>query len=490
MLMTPKNNILNRSSFRKILLMKSYFLQITAMGLFLLAGLTCHGAERTTKPNILFLFTDDQRADTIAALGNRHIITPNIDKLVEQGMSFSNAYCMGGTSPAVCLPSRAMVLSGQSLYHLPPPREIRSKKFKTNLARSFNDAGYVTYHHGKSGNTPHGIHAQFDHSRYVSNDQKERMSGRPGKEIADAAVEFLDAHQTDKPLLMYLAFGNPHDPRVVIDEVRNRYDEQQMPLPKNYMPLHPFDNGEMIIRDETLAPWPRTKAEMRRQLTDYYGVMTYLDEQIGRVINKLKEIGVYENTIIVYSSDHGLAMGSHGLMGKQNLYDHSMKSPLVFSGPGIPQGQSDTFVYLYDLFPTFCELAGVTLPENIDGQSFAPVLAGEKFQGRDKLFLGYMNVQRALRDGHWKLIQYPQVNQTQLFNLAEDPDELNNLADDAKYQEIRERLLKQLAEVQAESGDHLPLTSNQPKPAKVTAEEITRRSAAALKAREKARRKK
>ena len=127
---------------------------------------------------------------------------------------------------------------------------------------------------------------------------------------------------------------------MVIPEYRNRYDESKMPLPSNYLPLHPFHDGWMSGRDEQLAAWPRSEAEIRKHLTDYYGVITYLDEQIGRILQALEETGESANTVIIFSSDHGLAIGSHGLMGKQNLYEDAMKPPLIFAGPGIRQGRS------------------------------------------------------------------------------------------------------------------------------------------------------
>ena len=215
-------------------------------------------AEKARRPNVLFLFTDDQRADTIHALGNSLIRTPNIDRLAHSGFTMGNAYCMGGNVPAVCLPSRTMLISGRSLFHLKG-----ATAEAPNLPRSFNDAGYLTYHHGKRGNTPHAILTNYQINKYLKNDQEERTSGFPGKEIADDAVAFLKERPKDQPFFMYLAFANPHDPRVVTRMYRDRYDEPSMPLPANYLPIHPFNNGELLIRDEQLAPWPRTPEVVR-----------------------------------------------------------------------------------------------------------------------------------------------------------------------------------------------------------------------------------
>ncbi|MGH7138933.1 MAG: sulfatase-like hydrolase/transferase, partial [Pirellulales bacterium] len=322
-------------------------------------------------------------------------------------------------------------------------------------------------------NTPLGIQKEFQVNKYLGDDQAERRSGYPGKEIADAAVEFLKRQRGQQPFLMYLAFANPHDPRVVNREYRSKYRDAEMQLPGNYLPLHPFDNGELAVRDEKLAPWPRSVDEIRRQLADYYGVIAHLDFQIGRILEALRESGQYENTIIVFSSDHGLAMGSHGLMGKQSLYEHSMKSPLIFSGPRIARGESDALVYLYDIFPTICELAAVEPPREIDGRSFAAVAHGESHQARDTIFLAYREVQRALRQGEWKLIRYPKINETQLFNLRDDPDEMHNLAE-SEASRVKS-MMALLAAQQRLNGDSLPLTSDSPAPRQVTAEQLEKR---------------
>jgi arylsulfatase A-like enzyme len=419
---------------------------------------------RTSRPNVLFLFTDDQRADTIHALGNPLIQTPNLDRLAERGFVFRNAYCMGGNQPAVCLPSRTMLMSGRSLFHL---KEATAQA--ASLPRTFGAAGYVTYHHGKRGNTPQAIQTSFQINKYLANDQAERSSGYPGKEIADAAVAFLNERPRDKPFFMYLAFANPHDPRVVNREYRDRYQEAAMPLPANYRPLHPFNNGELLVRDEQLAPWPRTPEVVRSHLTDYYGVITYLDMQIGRILQVLKDQAIDDETIIVFSSDHGLAIGSHGLFGKQNIYEDGMKVPLIFAGPGIPRGRSEAFAYLFDIFPTLLDLAGLPNAEGLDGLSLAPILRGESQGVRDAVFLAYRNFQRSIRVGPWKLIRYPEINRSQLFNLAADPAENHDLAADPASESKVQELMARLAAEQKRQGDTLPLTSAQPKDATVDA---------------------
>jgi arylsulfatase A-like enzyme len=324
----------------------------------------------------------------------------------------------------------------------------------------------VTYHHGKKGNTAPLIQAKFDINKYLASDEAERRSGEPGKEIVDDAIKFLgEQPAAANPFFMYLAFGNPHDPRVAAQKYLDQYDRDAIPLPKNFRPMHPFDNGEMTVRDEKLLPWPRTEADVRRTLHEYYATITALDFHIGRLLQSLKELGKLDNTLIVFSADQGIAVGSHGLLGKQNLYDAGMKAPLIFAGPGIPQGESHALMYLLDIYPTVCDLVGATVPAGIDGVSFRPVIAGKVPEIRRELFLSYLHVQRAIRNQRWKLIRYPQVDVTQLFDLQSDPDEMHDLATEPTQRERVQAMLERLAAVQPTWGDSAPLTVPNPKPA-------------------------
>ncbi len=438
-------------------------------------------ASAAAKPNVLFLFADDMRADSIAALGNPVVKTPNLDSIAKRGFAFRNGFCFGGNSPGVCTPSRNMLLSGNAYFRwkdFQPPAAKPNKKGKgggakgsiapgdtPNFPLSMQAAGYETYHHGKKGNTAPLIQARFQHNKYLENDEAERRNGEPGQEIANHAVTFIKERDAGTPFFMYLAFANPHDPRVAAQQYLDQYQREQIPLPKNYKPVHPFDNGEMSIRDEKLSPWPRTEDEIRRTLHEYYATITALDAHIGRILAALKESGQMENTIILFSADQGIAVGSHGLLGKQNLYNAGMNSPLFFAGPGIPQGSSDAPVYLFDIYPTVCDLVGAEAPKTIDGISFKPVIEGKSPAVRAEMFLSYMQVQRAVIADGFKLIRYPQINRSQLFDFANDKDELNDLANDPAQKERIIALMTKMEKWQKHYGDDLPLTSVNPKPA-------------------------
>jgi arylsulfatase A-like enzyme len=364
-----------------------------------------------------------------------------------------------------------MLLSGKAYFRwkefVPPNGRagLLAPATAPNFPLSMKEAGYFTYHHGKRGNSATLIQAQFDVNQYLKNDESERRSGEPGQEIVDGAIQFLRERTDERPFFMYLAFGNPHDPRVAAQKYLDQYHRDEIPLPKNFLPQHPFDNGEMAVRDERLLPWPRSEAAIRQTLHEYYATITGLDFHIGRLLRTLEELRLADNTVILFSADQGMALGSHGLLGKQSLYEAAMKSPLILAGPGIRSGGSDALVQLLDIYPTVCALVGFTPPAGIDGISFKPVLDGTGSGSRRELFFSYMNVQRAIRDERWKLIRYPQVNVTQLFDLQADPEETRDLAADPAQAERIADLLMRLKRLQSTFGDDQPLTVANPKPA-------------------------
>jgi len=296
----------------------------------------------------------------------------------------------------------------------------------------------------------------------LSNETRERQcdhihAGKHSSELfADVSVDFLRGYEGDNPFFMYVSFMAPHDPRTMPKEYMDMYDPEKITLPENFMAEHPFDNGEMKIRDEMLEKWPRTPEAIKRHIAEYYAMITHADAQIGRVMDALKETGRAENTIIVFAGDNGLAVGCHGLMGKQNMYDHSLRVPLIMAGPGVPENEKrDAFAYLLDIFPTLCELTNLDLPETVEGKSLVGAMNDPGDKVRDTLHFAYMGCQRSVRDRRWKLIEYV-VNgkrTTQLFDMENDPHELSNLAADPACGGHVERLRGELERWRSEFGD-------------------------------------
>jgi len=431
--------------------------------------------QRTARPNVLFLFTDDQRSDMIHALGNDAIRTPNMDRLVRDGVTFTNAYIMGGSSPAVCSPSRACLFSGRTLWNVENQGiwgyEI-SERYRT-LPQVFRENGYITFATGKNEPGRKGHFARsfstgdkilfkgMTRSQYrlplhpfspegdYSARKRVLHEGKHSAEVyADACIKFLKEQlSSDRPFFAYVAFQTPHDPRECPAEFRALYKNEDIELPKSFMPQHPFDNGMLSIRDEKLAGFPRQPDEIRRHIADYYATTTHTDAQIGRILEVLKNTGRMGNTIVVFSSDNGLAVGRHGLMGKQNVYDHSVHVPLVVAGPGIPKGQTrDQFCYIYDIYPTLCERAGLPTPGTVQFKGLNECIESAEARHREHLYFAFMSWQRSIRDKRHKLIEYcvDGVRRTQLFDLAKDPCETKNLAGDPACKDVLANLREAL----------------------------------------------
>jgi arylsulfatase A-like enzyme len=276
------------------------------------------------------------------------------------------------------------------------------------------------------------------------------------RRFADAAIQVLDA-ATDQPLFLHVNFTAPHDPLLLPPGWQSAYAPDAMDLPASFLAQHPFDHGNFDGRDERLFKWPRTPEETRSEIAAYYAVISHMDQQVGRIIDHLQQAGKLNNTLVVFTSDHGLAVGSHGLRGKQNMYQHTIGVPLIFRGPGIPAGQQHASqCYLRDLFPTLCELAGIDSPgDRIDGVSLKPVIDGNQRQVHPFVVGYFRNFQRMIRTDNWKYIEYPDADRRQLFHLAEDPDELNDLSTSSEHQPVRDRLRRQMVDWFQQHGDHV-----------------------------------
>lgn len=451
----------------------------------------CTEKEDITPPNVLFLFADDQRADALGISGNPHIQTPAIDQLAEEGARFTNAYVMGGNHGAICMASRAMLFSGMNLF-----RVFDKLKGVETMTMDFAKAGYTTFGTGKWHNEKEVFESSFQQAEHVflggmaDHDAikvrnydslgklgEPEVKGYSTELFTQSAIKFLKKQKDTKtPFFCYVAFTVPHDPYSPKKEWIGRYPDGSIPLPKNYLPVHPFEFDQLTVRDENLTGWPRKPEVIQQILSDYYGMVSHLDTQIAQIIETLKETGKYENTIIVYAADNGLAAGSHGLLGKQSLYEHSIKVPLIIKGPGIPENQEfDAFAYIHDLYPTLAELAGLPKREQPDGKSLVPVLKGEQKEVRELMFNAYRNTVRSVRKGNWKLIRYPERDITQLFNLETDPDELVNLADHSEHQEKIREMVSILKAAQSQVMDTISFTAKVIKPAAYNPDTLQRK---------------
>jgi choline-sulfatase len=409
------------------------------------------------RPNILFIIADDQSPFDLGIYDPQSPLeTPVIDRLAAEGMTLDGAYHMGSWSGAVCTPSRHMVMSGRTVWHLPkngirdagPNPLCPADLEQQTLPAVFNRAGYDTMRTCKQGNSYKAANEQFTVRRDAT---KRGASDEDGSAWhADQVLAYLDERSAagdEDPFLIYYGFSHPHDPRWAKPELLKKYGADNdvvpevphpgsPPLPVNYLPAHPFPHGHPGLRDEVNVQGVKERRDeptIRNEIGRQYACGENIDIQIGRVLAKLEAMGELDNTYVVYTADHGMAIGRHGLQGKQNLYEHTWRVPLIVKGPGIAAGsRAQGNVYLLDVLATLCELAQIDAPATSEGISFAPVLAGEEATVRDVLFGVYSGGtkpgMRCVRRGDWKLIKYDtldgEVRETQLFNLADNPAEL------------------------------------------------------------------
>ena len=475
------------------------------------------------KPNILFIFADDQCYDAINALGiNPEVITPNLDRLVNQGATFSHTYNMGAWNGAVCAASRAMLITGRSVWnayqfdntkaqnklnekgqlwpvlmseagydtymtgkwhlkipadsvfdhvvHERPgmPRDAFNKNFKTlvrQLKEEYQKSGNV------SGLMPNGYNRpqSANDTTWLPWDKSKGGFWEGGKHwsevVGDDAINFIEQAKNDTdPFFMYLAFNAPHDPRQSPKEFVDMFPLQNISVPKSFQPEYPYKD-EMgcgpTLRDEALAPFPRTEYAVKVHRQEYYAIIAHMDAQIGRILDALEASGRADDTYIFFTADHGLAVGNHGLMGKQSMYEHSMRAPLLVVGPGIKPGTKvNAPVYLQDVMASSLDLAGVEKTDYVIFNSLLPMALGKSTQSAyPAIYGGYITEQRMIRKDSFKLILYPKANIVRLYNLSKDPLELNDLAETTTYQQTITNLLNEFLLLQKEYNDSLDISS-------------------------------
>ncbi len=444
-------------------------------------------------PNILFIIADDFTYECVSAFGHVDIDTPHLDRLVARGTTFTHAYNMGSWTGAVCVASRHMLLTGRSVWRAESiaksteDERIANRLWPQLLKRS----GYDTYMSGK-------WHIQvkpeltFDVARHIrpgmpgSQDiaYNRPLAGKPdpwtatdrslggywngGKHwsevTADDAIDFLGTAKGQKnPFFMYVAFNAPHDPRQSPQEFVDKYPLERIKTPASFLPTYPFHEAIGCgpdLRDEKLAPFPRTEHAIKVHRREYFALISHLDQQIGRILDSLDASGKADKTWIFFTADHGLAAGNHGLVGKQNMYDHSIRVPLIVVGPlAKPNHRVEAPIYLQDVMPTTLELADCPKPETTEFNSLMPLLTGKSTSSAYAAIYGaYLKLQRCVVFNKWKLILYPDAKKVRLYNLATDPQELNDLAGEPSQSARKKELFSKLLELQSQFGDTLKLT--------------------------------
>ncbi|CAA6677997.1 MULTISPECIES: sulfatase-like hydrolase/transferase [unclassified Lentimonas] len=474
--------------------MRHKWIWIAALFACITCGLTAE--ETPQQPNIVFIFADDMSYETIGAVGMLDIDTPNLDTLVESGASFTHAYNMGAWGGAVCAASRTMLNTGRFLWDSQASTKPFTKEGRM-WAQRMHAAGYQTYFAGKwhvpnveppalfdvvknvrkgmPKQTPEGYNRPKSPEDYATGwkpwETKYGGFWEGGKHwsevLADDGAEFLEtAAQNDQPFFMYLAFNAPHDPRQAPKEYIDRYPLERIVMPENFLPQYPYADKicGLKLRDEKLMPYPRTEYAVKVNRQEYFALITHMDDQIGRILAAIEASGKADNTYIVFTADHGLAVGHHGLTGKQNMYDHSVRVPFLVVGPGVsPSSQVDAPIYLQDVMATSLDLAGAST-DGVDFKSLVPLLKGESAEHYDAIYGAYMNKQRMITQGDWKYISYPTAKVERLFNLKKDANEMHDLSGNPEYASQLQTMREAFAELSKELGD--PLSSARKKKSK------------------------
>ncbi|MBC8351093.1 MAG: sulfatase-like hydrolase/transferase [Planctomycetes bacterium] len=462
-------------------------------------------------PNILWLCTDQQRFDTIGALGNDLVQTPNIDRLVDEGVAFTQAYCQ---SP-VCTPSRASFLTGryprttrcrQNGQKIPNDEVLVSKMFadagyrcglagKLHLSSCsagkvesrIND-GYHDFHwsHHPQPDWPENAYTQWLdakgqrwedlYSGPATNYIKEGVPAEFHQTTwcAEMTTDFIRGNQ-GRPWLFSFNCFDPHHAFDPPPEYMSRYEPSGMPLPKSR-------DGELATKptfQQLDAEWAHNSPgefhagamtdNDRQQVTAaYYAMCELIDDQVGRIVRTLDETGQRDNTIVIFMSDHGEMLGDHGLYFKgPHFYDEAIRVPLVISCPERFQSGSrvDGLTELVDIVPTLLDACDLPIPNLVQGQSLVPLLTGQAdpSQHRDHVYCEYYNswthhdaYGTMLRSATEKIVVYHGTDQGELYDLVADPEEFTNLWDSGEHQAMKLRLMQRCFDASVLSMDPEP----------------------------------
>jgi arylsulfatase A-like enzyme len=452
---------------------------------------------KAEKPNVLFLLADDHCYEAIRSAGLTDVETPHLDRLAARGTMFTHAYNMGSWSGAVCVASRTMLITGRSVWSANSIYKNTNKERTAGVLwpQLMKKAGYDTYMTGKwhiqteaekcfdvtrdvRAGMPKTVPSSYNRPLEGQTDAWSPYDKSLGgfweggthwsEVVAGNTIDFLNtAAQKQAPFFIYAAFNAPHDPRQAPKEYVDRYPVSRIKLPENFLPKYPHAEAmgcAHSLRDENLAPMPRTEHAVKVHRSEYYALITHMDEQIGRILDALDQKGLAEKTWLFFTADHGLAVGHHGLFGKQNMYDHSVRVPFIVSGPGVARGAKlDAAIYLQDVMATALDLAGAEKPPHVFFNSLRRLLDGSQKESHYRaVYGGYLGLQRAITHDGWKLIAYPKANALRLYDLKNDPHERRDLAANPEHTDRKKEMLARLVRLSRDLGDSLDLTTHFP----------------------------
>ncbi len=439
------------------------------------------------KPNVLLICVDHWPAQMIGALGHPTVLTPTIDQFITNGVAFTNAY---STTP-MCVPARRELMTGvYARTH--GDRNQRSLPLPDipTLAQTFRDSGYQTYGVGKLHVTPSRDRIGFDDM--LLNEEGRMKANRDGQQVDDyemylteqghAGQEFAHGHSNNydvkpwhlpehthstnwtaretarsivrrdptRPAFWYMSFTAPHPPMNPLPDYLNLYRDMEIDPPYIGEWAQDFDQlpHALKARPRRISSRAFNEAATRQIREAFYALSTHIDHQIRTVIGTLKEEGILDDTIVMFTSDHGDMLGNHGTYTKMCFYEDSTNVPLVLVPTAHLQERLGNdrrdlrLATLADIMPTLLDLCDISIPESVEGQSLVSDAPREHVYG--EFYDDPAVATRMIRDQRHKLIYYPVGNVFQLFDLQDDPRELHDLSAEQKYQDVRKKLTTQL----------------------------------------------
>ncbi len=426
------------------------------------------------RPNILFMFTDDQPQNCLGVMGNNAIHTPNLDELARRGTLFNNAF----VTTAICCSNRACILTGQTMDRhgiVDFKTPLSADAFSETYPALMREAGYRTGFMGKYaiGNPSadakdlslpsHQFDSWYGFPQSINFLQK--IDGKPRyltEVMTEKAIEFLRSNPAEQPFCLTIAFKEPHGPFNYFDPAGpNRYENVELP-PSPTFSSEAFERQPEFIKTSLNADNSRkylNNPELYQQeLRTFYRTVTRADSAVGEILDELKRLKLDQNTIVIFSSDHGSLLGDHGLSGKWLMYENSIRIPLIIYDPRSPvEGSTqprDQMALSIDLAPTMLSFAGIEPPASMQGRDLTPILRDSNTPWRDEFYYEHVYtpdpprspiaVTEGIRTERWKYIRYPNTEPVyeQLFDLEHDPLELKNLIDNAEHEGTLNRLRK------------------------------------------------
>ncbi len=432
----------------------------TSIAAILLAGLSAIGADEK-RPNILLLFADDQPQSCLGVAGNKEIKTPNLDRLARRGVFFNNAF----VTTAICCSSRASILTGQHMYRhgvTDFKMPLNAEAFQKSYPALLRKAGYRTGYLGKYAIGNPSIHprelclpaSEFDewYGFPQAINFKQTIDGNTRfltEVMTEKAIAFFRSTKADQPFCLTVAFKEPHGPFNYFDpKVPNVYSDVEISAPPTFT-RQAFEAQPEFIRHSLNGDGSVKRlndpSQYQKTVRTFYRTVTRADMAVGQILEALKELGLDDNTVVIYSSDHGSLLGDHGLFGKWLMYENSIRVPLIIYDPRVDSKQAgarpNEIALNIDLAPTMLSLAGIEIPSAMQGKSLMPIVQGESPPDWRSCFY-YEHTYNTkpprspiakvegIRTERWKYTRYPDTTPVfeQLFDLDADPLEQHNLA--------------------------------------------------------------